>query len=108
MLRSRESEILESQNCESEILERSESELESDILPPTPQPWAFRFSNPFYFVCMKVRHRFCFELRVIDLWKRWHIGLLNADARYPVSQNYSELRELLFVINTEMTVHQTH
>jgi len=51
---------------------------------------------------MKVRHRFCFELRVIDLWKRWHIGLLNADARYPVSQNYSELRELLFVINTEM------
>jgi len=32
-----ESEILE--RSESEILERSELESESDILPPTSQPW---------------------------------------------------------------------
>ena len=43
-IRSGESKILESQNRESEleILERSEPELESDILPPTPQPWLQR------------------------------------------------------------------
>jgi len=43
---------------ESEILERSELESESDILPPTPQPWCHEHNTQLIF----------FEKQITDAW----------------------------------------